>query len=272
MQQTFNINTHNTKLFAQYWQPNNIKAVIVIVHGMGEHAGRYEHSVVPTLVKNNYAVVTFDLFGHGQSQGKRGHCPSYEALLDAIETIIVKTETLFSNKSIILYGHSLGGNLCLNFTIRKQNILKAVIATSPFLRLAFKPPKWKVVIGKLMLKIAPSVTLSSEIETTAISSIESEVKRYENDTLIHGKISPMYLFPVVEAGEYAIENANRIAIPILLFHGKADRIIDYKGTVDFKSNAKTAHLQLFENGFHELHHDTYKEEMLQSVVKWLDNL
>lgn len=272
MNTTFTFNLYNTNLFGQYWQPKTAKAVVVLVHGMGEHSGRYEKSVLPTLLNNDYAVMTFDLFGHGKSEGKRGHCPNYNALLEAIEVLINKAETIFNKLPVYLYGHSLGSNLVLNYAIRKQHNIKGVVATSPFLRLAFQPPKWKVALGKLMLKIAPSVTLPSEIETKAISSIESEVKRYENDDLIHGKISPMYLFPVIEAGEYAIKNASKIVCPILLFHGKADRIIDFKGTVELNSKIKDNALTLFDNGYHELHHDSDAQEMLQSIVNWLDNL
>lgn len=270
MKNTFTFSLNNTNLFGQYWQPEYVKGVIVLVHGMGEHSGRYEHSVVPDLISNGYAVVSFDLYGHGKSNGKRGHCPSYSALLEAIDYVINKAEQVFPIKPIILYGHSLGGNLVLNYTLKKQHNLKAVIATSPFLSLAFQPPKWKLALGKLMLKIAPSLTLPSEIETSAISSIKSEVQRYKTDPLIHGKISPMYLFPVLNAGKYAINNADKIKIPSLIFHGKADRIIDYKGAVEFNKRAKNCTLHLFENGFHELHHDIYKQELLQMIVKWLD--
>lgn len=272
MKTAFTFNVSETDLYAQYWQPEEVKSVIVLVHGMGEHSGRYEESVVKYLVENCYAVIAFDLFGHGKSKGKRGHCPSYNALLEAIDQIIKKSEVLFINKPIILYGHSLGGNLVLNYAIRNKNNLKAVIATSPFLRLAFQPPKWKTILGKLMLKIMPSITLQSEIETKAISNIESEVLRYETDELVHDLISPMYLFPVIEAGEYAIAQAKKIKIPTILFHGKADRIIDYKGSVDFNKNSEHCKLHLFKNGYHELHHDIYKEVMLESIVKWLDNL
>lgn len=272
MKTTFDFTVSNTQLFGQCWQPKTVKSVVVLVHGMGSHSGRFEYSVVPTLVANGYAVVAFDLFGHGQSKGKRGHCPSYEALLQAIDYTIKKAKSLFKHTPVLLYGHSLGGNLVLNYTLRQPHDLKGVIATSPFLKLAFQPPKWKVILGKLILKIAPSITLPSEIESNAISSIKSEVLRYENDKLMHGKISPMYLFPVLEAANYAINNASKITISTLLLHGKSDRIIDYKGTVAFNNNLKTGQLTLFENGFHELHHDTCAQEMLQIVTNWLDNL
>jgi len=270
MKNTFTFTLHNKKLHGQYWQPKLIKSVIVLVHGMGEHKGRFENSVIKHLINVGYAVVAFDLYGHGKSEGKRGHCPSYNALLDAVEKAIQKAETLFPDKAISLYGHSLGGNIVINYALKRENKLKSIIASSPFLRLAFQPPKWKVSLGKMMLNIFPSITLPSEIDATAISRENNEVKRYTEDKLIHGKISPMYLFPVVEAGQWAINNAQKLDKPILVLHGTGDKIIDHNGSISFCKNTKNAQLELFENGYHELHHDSCKEEFIESIIKWLD--
>ncbi len=272
MHNTYKFNLYNTELFGQYWKPQSVKAVIVLVHGMGEHSSRYEQSVVPHLVKNGLAVVAFDLFGHGKTKGKRGDCPSYEALLESIEYTIKKADVLFPDKAIYLYGHSLGGNLVINYTLTKNRVLKGVIATSPFLRLAFNPPKWKVALGKLLLKVLPSLTMPSELEVEAISRDETEVKKYCDDALVHDKVSPMYIFPVIDAGEWAIQNANKLQAPMLVLHGTDDQIIDYKGSEEFCNNTDNAELTLFENGYHELHHDLCKEEFMQTILKWLDKM
>jgi alpha-beta hydrolase superfamily lysophospholipase len=272
MQNTFKFNLYNTELFGQYWEPQSVIAVIVLVHGMGEHSSRYEQFVVPHLVKNGFAVVAFDLFGHGKTNGKRGHCPSYKALLELIDYTIEKAEVLFPEKAIYLYGHSLGGNLVINYTLRKAHTLKGVIATSPFLRLAFNPPKWKVAFGKLFLKVLPSLTMPSEIEVEAISRDEDEVKKYCDDALVHDKVSPMYIFPVIDAGEWAMQNTSKLQTKTLVLHGTGDRIIDYKGSEEFCKNTDNAQLALFKNGYHELHHDLCKEEFMQTILKWLNKM
>lgn len=270
MSQTFHITEKKTKLFGQIWEPNTTpKAMVVLVHGMGEHIFRYTDFVIPKLLENNFVVVGFDQFGHGKSEGKRGHCPSYEALLEMLDNIIARGEEQFPSLPVFLYGHSLGGNLVINYSLKKTNKLKGVIATSPFLRLAFQPPKWKMVIGKLLLKIAPSVAMPSELETAAISRDKKEVEIYEKDTLVHDRISPMYSFPVMKNGERAIKNANKLKTPMLVLHGTGDRIIDYKGSEEFCNNTEKADLQLFEDGYHELHHDLCKEEFMTSILTWL---
>ncbi len=266
----FHFNQKNTKLFGQIWQPEKPKAIIILVHGMGEHSNRYKNSVVPYLIKNNMVVIAFDQYGHGLSQGKRGHCPNYEALLNLIEFAINKAENVFTNKPIFLYGHSLGGNLVINYVLKRKHNLKGVIATSPFLKLAFQPPKWKMVIGKLLLKIIPSIAISNEIDVNAISRDKNEVKKYVNDKLVHNKISPMYSFPVMENGEWAIKNATKLETEILVLHGTGDKIIDFKASEAFCENTKKATLKLFKNGYHELHHDLCKQEFIETIVTWLN--
>ena len=267
--ETFNININDTNLFGQFWRPEHTTAVIILVHGMGEHASRYTDFLIPEFVANDFAVVSYDNFGHGRSEGKSGHCPNYEALMTSVEKAIAKANSLFPTKPKYLYGHSMGGNLVINYALRKQHDLKGVIASSPFLRLAFQPPKWKMALGKLMFNIWPSITLASELEVEAISRDAKEVKRYQEDPLVHDKVSPMFTFPIMEAGEWAIEHADTLDVPMLLLHGTGDRIIDYKGSVAFNKQAVKAELKLFRDGFHELHHDLCKKEFMQSVIDWL---
>jgi len=270
MQSTFTFKLYDTDFFGQYWEPEITKKVIVLVHGMGEHVSRYKESVISHLIKNKFAVVAFDQFGHGKTSGKRGHCPSYQALLESIDLAIEKAHAIFPQKPIFLYGHSMGGNLVINYALRKNSDIKGVITTSPFLRLAFNPPKWKVTLGKLLLKFWPSLTLPSELEVDAISRDKNEVKKYNDDSLIHDKVSPMFVFSVKDAGEWAIENANKLDVPMLILHGTGDRITDYKASETFVQNTQKASLKLFEDGYHELHHDLCRDEFIETVLNWLN--
>lgn len=267
----FTFNIYKTDFFGQYWQPKKAKAVVVLVHGMGEHSTRYTTSVVPKLVENDFSVVSFDHFGHGKTKGKRGHNPSFEAVLDSITEVINKANELHPNLPVFLYGHSMGGNAVINYSLRIKNSLTGVVATSPFLRLAFQPPAIKLAVGKLLQKIVPSLTMGNELNANDISRIQEEVTTYVNDPLVHNKISPNFSLTFIDSGEWAIENAFKLNIPIFLLHGTKDKIIDYKGSKSFANNSKQATLKLYEGGYHELHNDLCKEEMLQDVVNWLDS-
>ena len=266
----FNFNIYKTKLFGQYWKAKETKAVVVLVHGMGEHSTRYVH-VARKLTDNNYSVVAFDHFGHGKTEGKRGHNPSFEAVLESVTKTIEKAKEFFPEKPVFLYGHSMGGNVVVNYSIRKKHDLRGTIATSPFLKLAFEPPKIKLAFGKIIQKIAPSITMGNELDANDISRVQNEVDKYINDPLVHDKISPNFSLTFIDTGKWAIENANKLNSPMYLLHGTDDKIIDYKGTQEFANNSKNATLKLYEGGYHELHNDLCKEKMLEDVVNWLNS-
>ena len=268
---TYTFNIYKTDFFGQYWQPKNAKAVVVLVHGMGEHSTRYTTSVVPKLVEYDYSVVAFDHFGHGKTKGKRGHNPSFDAVLESVDKAIEKAKELHPNLPVFLYGHSMGGNTVINYTLRKNHNLKAVIATSPMLKLAFTPPAWKLTAGKIMQKITPSITLPSELDASGISRVQEEVDLYVNDPLVHDKVSPNFSISFFTAADWAIENASKLKTPMYLLHGTDDKIIDYKGTEVFANKSENANLKLYNGGYHELHNDLCKEEMLQDVVDWLNS-
>ena len=264
----FALNLYNTNIYGELHEPQIAKAIVVLVHGLGEHSARYHENVIPALLDCGLAVVAYDNIGHGKSGGKRGHCPSYDALFDILEDIILKAENLFPEKPIFLYGHSMGGNLILNYVLRRKHEIQGVIATSPYLRLAFEPPKWKIMMGRLLLNVYPSMTMPSGLDPSGISRIPGEVEKYRSDSLIHDKVSPMFSFPIMDAGQWAINNAGELKVVTLLMHGSGDPVIDYQGTKEFHNNSNKTEFQLFEGGYHELHYDLCSQEMLQTVQNW----
>ncbi|MEE9408341.1 MAG: lysophospholipase [Polaribacter sp.] len=266
----FNFNIYKTDFYGQIWEAENTKAVVVLVHGMGEHSGRYNH-VAEKLTKSDFSVIAFDHFGHGKTSGKRGHNPSFEAVLESVTTTINKAKKMFPNKPVFLYGHSMGGNVVVNYALRIQNNLTGIIATSPFLKLAFQPPAIKLAVGKLLQKIAPSLTMGNELDANDISREKNEVEKYINDPLVHDKISPNFSLTFIDSGKWAIENATILKTPMYLLHGTDDKIIDYKGTQEFANKSENATLKLYKGGYHELHNDLCKEEMLADVVSWLNS-
>ncbi len=266
---TFTFNIYKTDFHGQYWHSENTKAVIVLAHGMGEHANRYTNFIIPSFVKNNYALVAFDHFGHGKTSGKRGHNPSFEAVLESVEKTIEKAKNVFPNTPVFLYGHSMGGNVVLNYILRKEHSLQGIIATSPFLKLAFEPPAWKLTMGKILQKIAPAVTMGNELNPNHISRDKKEVDKYSNDPLIHDRISANFSLTFIDTGKWAIENAHILKTPVFLAHGTDDKIIDYRGTATFAKNNELATLKLYEGGYHELHNDFCKEELFSDILDWL---
>ena len=266
--QEFTLSSYGKRIYGAYVQPDKVKRVVVLVHGLGEHAHRYLDGVVPALLEQECAVVMFDNFGHGRTEGKRGHCPSYEALMELLDQVVSKAITLFTDLPVLLYGHSMGGNLALNYALRFQKI-DGLVVTSPYLRLAFKPPAWKMKLGKLLLSIWPSFTLPSGLDPKGISRIPDEVIRYEEDPLVHDFVSPMFSFPIMDAGEWAIQNATKLRIPLLLMHGTEDPIIDFEAAQILSKNTPMCTFVPFKGGYHELHHDLDKDTLLSTAGNWI---
>ncbi|MFZ5855330.1 MAG: alpha/beta hydrolase [Chloroflexota bacterium] len=259
------------KMYAKGWTPEKEpKAVICLIHGLGEHIGRYEH-VGAAFAEAGYALLGFDHRGHGHSSGPRGHTPSYDALMDDIASFVQQARERYPGKPCFLYGHSMGGNLVMNYSLRRKPDLDGVIATDPLLKLAFAPPAIKVALGRFMNNIAPGFTQASGLETKALSRDPKVVNAYLNDPLVHDKISARLFLGLLDGGQYAFEHASEFPLPMLLMHGTADRLTSAEATRQFGAAApKFVTTELWEGWFHEIHNELEKEKILAKMIAWLD--
>ncbi|MBI5915931.1 MAG: alpha/beta fold hydrolase [Bacteroidetes bacterium] len=133
------------------------KAVICIVHGLGEHIGRYGH-VAEFFSAHGIATFGFDHQGHGRSEGKRGHAPNLGSLLDGIGHLLAVAGEHYPGNPVFLYGHSLGGHLALNFVLRRKPGIRGLIATGPWIRLPKQPSAMLVGFAAVMSRIFPKLT------------------------------------------------------------------------------------------------------------------
>jgi alpha-beta hydrolase superfamily lysophospholipase len=169
------------ELYAQGWLPEiPLEAVICLVHGLGEYCGRY-FRFAAYLTRAGCAVLAFDQRGCGKSQGLRGHIPSYEVALDDISHLLDEASQRFPDSPCFLYGHSLGGNLVINYVLRRFPPLAGIIATSPWLRLAFEPPAFKVRLGRIMNSVWPSFTQANCLDIQALCRDPEVVETYKQD-------------------------------------------------------------------------------------------
>ena len=249
------------------------KAVLCIVHGHGEHIERYEH-VAAALNQVGYSVIGYDHRGHGQSDGLRGHIPSYEMLLDDMTRFRMEVKDHYPNIPHFVLGHSLGGNIVLNYILRKKpKNLAGVIVTGPWLKLAFDPPAIKIMLGKMMDKIYPAFLQESGLETAAIARDPEVVRAYEEDALVHSKISARLFVEGYESGLWALEHANEFPLPLLLMHGSADRLTSFEASKEFaaKAPADKMTFKVWDGFYHELHNEPEKEEVFKTMIDWMDN-
>lgn len=260
-------------LAGEYYTPaGELKGIIVLLHGMGEHFGRYKH-VAEFFMTIGYATVGIDHRGHGKSQGKKGHTPSYDQLMNDIDLLLKKANELFPGIPVVLYGHSMGGNLAANFAIRRKPTIKGMIVTDPYFKLAFNPPGWKVTLGKISAGIIPGLTQPTGLELAALSRDESVVTAYKNDPLVHDKITSAFFVNVHTAATYPIEHAKELTIKTLAMHGTADRLTSMKGTEEFaNNNPQMIDLKLWDGFYHEIHNEPEKQQVFDYIAGWLAKL
>ena len=253
------------------WQPEGeTRAVICLVHGIGEHCGRYAH-VGAALAQAGYALLGFDLRGHGRSGGQRGHTPSYDALMDDIGTLLDKAAERYPGLPRFLYGHSLGGNLVLNHALRRRPAIAGVVASGPALRLAFDPPAVQLAIGRVLDRIWPTFSQSNGLDRSGLSHDPQVIRAYESDALIHDRITARMALSMLAAGQWALDHAAEFTLPLLIFHGGADRLTAPSGSQEFAGKvAADCTLKLWDGLYHETHNEFQKDEVLAFMIGWLD--
>ena len=258
------------KLHGQGWEPDTgTKAAICLVHGLGEHGGRYAQ-VAEAFNQAGYALMASDLRGHGKSEGQRGHAPSYTVLMDDIFQLLETARERYPNAPLFLYGHSLGGNLVIHYALRRLPKLAGIITSAPLLRLAYTPPHWKTGLLHILHALRIHCTLPSGLDDRALSRDINVVRAYRNDPLTHNQITPNLGVDMIRNGEWNMAHAADLPCPLLLMHGDADRITSAKATREFALRAgATCTLKIWDGFFHELHNEPDKDDVLAYILDWI---
>jgi len=258
------------QLYARTWLPETEpNAIVCLVHGLGEHSGRYAH-LAAFLNQAGYALLAFDLRGHGKSQGQRGYAPGFDVLLDDISHLLEEAAKRYPNRPVFLYGHSLGGTLVLDYALRRRPQLAGVIATGANFRTAFEPPAWKISLGKIMYRVWPALSMSNEIDRQGLSRDPEVVRAYNGDPLVHNRVTARLGIDLIQSGLWAIEHAAELSLPLLLMHGAADRITSAPASREFASRAgERCTLKVWDGFYHEIHNEPEQEQVFAFLLEWL---
>ena len=264
-----------TTFFLRGWEPENgnPKALVVLVHGLGEHTGRYPH-VGKALTRSGYALVGFDLRGHGKSGGARGHAPSLDAYMQDIRQFFSLMEQRYPAIPRFLYGHSLGGLLVLAYAIQYGKGLKGAIANEPALRSSLQEQKAKVAMVRLLGSLAPTMTVPSGLDAATLSRDPAVVDAYRKDPLVHDSASLGFGKAALNAIDLCFARAREFPAPLLIMHGTGDKINYSSGSEDFarlvNEAGRDVTLRLWDDLYHEIHNEPEKEDVFQFMVEWLD--
>ncbi|REJ86553.1 MAG: alpha/beta fold hydrolase [Planctomycetota bacterium] len=243
---------------------------LVIVHGVGEHSGRYEH-FIRTAVSRGWTVIAGDLRGHGNSTGVPTHLDCFSQYLDDLNTIWEHFE--LDARPTALFGHSMGGLVATRFAQTFPDRVAAVVLSSPLLAFGVRVPPLKRTFGRVCLYVAPHKRFQSTIPLEHITSNESALQLRINDPLANRSVTAGWYFRVMDALYSAWQEADRLTAPLLLLQGEADQVVRAEAPLDWYPNVGSADksLHLLPGLLHELLNEPGWKGTIDRILGWLEH-
>jgi alpha-beta hydrolase superfamily lysophospholipase len=259
--------------FSHRWAPNNAApwAAVSIIHGFGDHGGRFA-GMATSLASMGLAVTAVDLVGHGRSPGKRGVIGSYEQLLDEVENALGHSNALWPRIPQFLFGQSMGGNLVLNWLLRRaveDFPLMGAVVGSPMLRSPNMPREKIMNAGRWLARRMPNLRIPTPVNVDKLSQDRRAQDAYLRDPWVHRSMSLRLAANLIDSGLWAIENAYKLSTPTLLMHGTEDSLTCPQGTREFAERAgSSATCRLWHGCRHDLHDEPQRESVFAYMTQW----
>ncbi len=263
----------NYQLFTQSWTVNNPKANVYIVHGFGEHSGRYEAEASP-LNQANFNIYTFDLLGHGQSEGVKGYVSRFSDYVKDLELYL--NSVWDSNLPNYIYAHSMGALVALDWLINNKPSLenfKGLITTGAALMVSKDVAPFLQKISGVMGEILPKLR-TIKVDAKVISRIPSVVEKYKSDPLILSKgIHARTGSEMISTQKRLWSSYDKFEHPILIMYGTDDQLIEPEGSVHLHANVKSKDKEIvaWEGGYHEITRDLDGEKVMAKMIEWINN-
>jgi acylglycerol lipase len=261
----------DTNIYYQGWVPEGeVKAILFIVHGVGEYCGRYTN-VVNHFVPLGYAVYGLDHIGHGKSGGPRELIKQFEDFTEPLTQYYQRVKGWHPGKPIFIYGHSLGALITLFYLLDHQEEFKGAIISAPPVKIPDNISPLTITIGKILATVAPRAGLLG-LDTSSLSHDQSVVTAYNTDPLVfHGKITASISAGMLKAMLRVNEEALKISLPVFILQGCEDRIVDTTGAklLYDKVGSKDKTLKMYDNLYHEVHNEPERIVMFNDLQTWL---
>ena len=267
---------HTELLPGRLWAAAQPRALVAILHGLGEHCGRYA-TFASDLANAGYTVAAADLPGHGESAGPRGDVRSWATLRDnavhALWTAPLALPGDLGRLPRVLFGHSMGGVLALDYALSHPRELTAVVTTAAALRSAM-PPWWKLALANVARITSPAMGFPTGLEEAGMSRDPEVMRARADDPLVHDRVSPRLYFAFNEARQRVLREARRLAVPTLVMHGGADRVVDPAGTAEFAAAAPRGLLThiVYPGAYHEILNDLDRAKVEKDLFEWLERV
>jgi alpha-beta hydrolase superfamily lysophospholipase len=263
--------TGKLNLYYQCWRPEGYpRALIALVHGFGEHSGRYQH-VVDHLVDHGFGLYGFDLRGHGRSPGQRGHINNWGEYRADVKAFIEMIQAEEPGEPVFLMAHSMGALIGLDYIQHDPGDLHgAIISGAPIEPVGAAKPLL-VIIARALSKIWPGFGLKLGLDTHALSTDPEVVRAYEQDPLVHGQASARWGTETLNTINWVKANVDKITIPVLFIHGELDAINDVDGVKKFYEAISFGDksLHIYPGTYHEAHNDRLYEQVVHDITEWV---
>jgi alpha-beta hydrolase superfamily lysophospholipase len=257
------------KVAYRAWPHAGAGITFAVVHGLGEHAGRYERFARGMAV-HHMGTFAVDLLGHGQSPGQRGHVDSWSQWTDEVAAFVKQVGTLVDGE-VVPVGHSFGGTTLLSTVLAgKLPGTRRFIVSSPALKVKVAVPAWKIKLATAASRVMPRLALDNEVDPKLLSKNLEVVEAYRADPLVHSKISSRLYTEWLAATAQILDHAGEIKIPFLILAGTDDGLIDPEGSKKLHERAPSvSELRLLEGRYHEPFNDRDNEEVFTLISNWL---
>jgi alpha-beta hydrolase superfamily lysophospholipase len=258
-------------IFWRSWGPDDgtARAVVVLVHGLGEHSGRYDH-VVARLVDEGYGVWTVDHRGHGRSDGPRAFIEDMDNVVADIDTLVDMAVAGEPGVPVFMLGHSMGGLIGLRYALAHQGRLAGLVLSAALAQLDAVPRPLELV-GRALSVIAPRAPLIA-IDPTLVSRDPAVVDAYRSDPLVHhGKVPARTAVQLADTVQRFPSTVSAITVPTLILYGTADALCTPAGSVMLGERIGAADLTVkaYDGLFHEILNEPERETVLEEIVGWL---
>ena len=260
-----------TELHTQYLSAPDARAVLVILHGYGDHCGRFVH-VMERFAQKGFDTASFDYRGHGKAGGKRGHVgrfSEYVEDLDAFLTYVLGRSS--AGKKLYLVGHSHGGLVAASYVLQQPEGIDGLILSSPLLGFKLKIPAWKNLLGKGMSAVWPTLSIPTGIPPEHLSHDPAIVTSYANDPLVGKGATSRWYTEAILAQQAVMRQAHRIQLPVLCLQAGEDLIVDADATQNFVAAVGSADKEIkwYEGLYHEIFNEPRREDVFGDIDVWL---
>jgi alpha-beta hydrolase superfamily lysophospholipase len=269
------IGARSLRLACGTWLPaEQPKAVVVLVHGYAEYAGRHRQ-VIEALVSRNYAVYTIDHRGHGESEGTRAHVERFKHYVDDLRLLVEKARAAFASLPLFLLAHSMGGLIAIHYALRYQAELAGLVVDNSALQVADHVPALIRILGRFLGLIAPKLPLRATRTggENLLSRDPAIQEAFDADPLCyHGKVRAGMSSEVIKAAADARAQLPQLTLPLLISYGCEDTYVNPSGSKLLFERAGSADktLKAWEGCRHELFNELNKAEIIASAADWLD--